>query len=63
MLFRFRHNILCLKKFSHPRKTGKVCYKQNILNKLMEENSEKSKGRAEEMKALLAELEEMLREM
>lgn len=40
-----------------------VANKQNILNKLMEENSEKSKGRAEEMKALLAELEEMLREM
>ena len=40
-----------------------VSNKQNILNKLMEENSEKSKGRAEEMKALLAELEEMLREM
>ena len=40
-----------------------VANKQNILNKLMEENSEKSKGRAEEMKALLAELEEMLSEM
>ena len=40
-----------------------VTNKQNILKKLMEENSEKSKGRAEEMKALLAELEEMLREM
>ena len=40
-----------------------VSNKQNILNKLMEENSEKSKGRAEEMKELLAELEEMLREM
>ena len=40
-----------------------VANKQNILMKLMEENSEKSKGRAEEMKALLAELEEMLREM
>ena len=40
-----------------------VANKQNILNKLMEENSEKSKGRAEEMKELLAELEEMLREM
>ena len=40
-----------------------VANKQNILKKLMEENSEKSKGRAEEMKALLAELEEMLREM
>ena len=37
--------------------------KQNILKKLTEENSEKSKGRAEEMKALLAELEEMLSEM
>ena len=40
-----------------------VSNKQNILNKLMEENSEKSKGRAEEMKELLAELEEMLHEM
>lgn len=40
-----------------------VANKQNILNKLMEENSEKSKGRAEEMKELLAELEEMLHEM
>lgn len=40
-----------------------IANKQNILKKLMEENSEKSKGRAEEMKALLAELEEMLREM
>ena len=37
--------------------------KQNILKKLTEENSEKSKGRAEEMKVLLAELEEMLSEM
>lgn len=37
--------------------------KQNILKKLMEENSEKSKNRAEEMKVLLAELEEMLSEM
>lgn len=37
--------------------------KQNILKKLMEENSEKSKNRAEEMKVLLAELEGMLSEM
>lgn len=37
--------------------------KQSILKKLTEENSEKSRGRAEEIKALIAELEEMLNEM
>ena len=37
--------------------------KQNILQKLEEEQSEKSKGRAEEMKQLIKELEEMQHEM
>lgn len=37
--------------------------KKSILKKLTEENSEKSRGRAEEIKALIAELEEMLNEM
>ena len=40
-----------------------IANKQNIFKKLMEENSEKSRARAEEIKALLAELEEMLNEM
>ena len=40
-----------------------IANKQNILQKLNEETTEKSKGRAVEIKALLAELEEMLREM
>ena len=37
--------------------------KQNILQKLEEEQTEKSKGRAEEMKQLIKELEEMQHEM
>ena len=37
--------------------------KQNILQKLEEEQTEKSKGRAEEMKQLIKELEEMRHEM
>ena len=37
--------------------------KQSILKKLNEETTQKSQGRAEEIKALLAELEEMLNEM
>ena len=40
-----------------------IANKQNILQKLSEETTEKSKGRAVEIKALLAELEEMLSEM
>ena len=40
-----------------------IANKQNILQKLNEETTEKSKGRAVEIKALLAELEEMLSEM
>ena len=40
-----------------------IANKQNILQKLSEETTEKSKGRAMEIKALLAELEEMLSEM
>ena len=40
-----------------------IANKQNIFKKLMDENSEKSRARAEEIKALLAELEEMLNEM
>ena len=36
---------------------------QNILQKLEEEQTEKSKGRAEEMKQLIKELEEMQHEM
>ena len=37
--------------------------KQNILQKLEEEQTEKSKGRAEEIKQLIKELEEMRHEM
>ncbi len=37
--------------------------KQNILKKLEEEQTEKSKGRAEEIKQLIKELEEMCHEM
>ena len=37
--------------------------KQMILEKLQCENTEKSKGRAEEMKALLEELQEMLKQI
>ena len=40
-----------------------IANKQNILQKLSEETTEKSKVRAVEIKALLAELEEMLSEM
>lgn len=40
-----------------------IANKQTILQKLSEETTEKSKGRAVEIKALLAELEEMLSEM
>ena len=40
-----------------------IANKQNILQKLSEETTEKSKGRAMEIKVLLAELEEMLSEM
>ncbi len=40
-----------------------IANKQSILEKLHEESTEKSKGRAEEIKVLLAELEEMLNEM
>ena len=40
-----------------------IANKQNILQKLSEVTTEKSKGRAMEIKALLAELEEMLSEM
>ena len=40
-----------------------IANKQNILQKLSEETTEKSKGRAVEIKALLTELEEMLSEM
>ena len=40
-----------------------IANKHNILQKLSEETTEKSKGRAVEIKALLAELEEMLSEM
>lgn len=40
-----------------------IANKQNILQKLNEETTEKSKGRAVEIKVLLAELEEMLSEM
>ncbi len=40
-----------------------ITNKQSILEKLNGESTEKSKGRAEEIKALLAELEEMLNEM
>ena len=39
-----------------------IANKQNILQKLSEETTEKSKGRAVEIKALLTELEEMLSE-
>ena len=39
-----------------------IANKQNILQKLNEETTEKSKGRAVEIKALLTELEEMLSE-
>ena len=39
-----------------------IANKQTILQKLSEETTEKSKGRAVEIKALLAELEEMLSE-
>ena len=37
--------------------------KQGILEKISEENTEKSRSRAEEIKALIAEMEEMLDEM
>lgn len=40
-----------------------IANKQNILQKLSEETTEKSKDRAVEIKALLTELEEMLSEM
>ena len=40
-----------------------ISNKQNILQKLEEEQTEKSKGRAEEMKQLIKELEEMRHEM
>ena len=40
-----------------------IANKQTILQKLSEETTKKSKGRAVEIKALLAELEEMLSEM
>lgn len=43
--------------------TRELANKQTILRKLGEENTEKSKGRAEEMKGLIAELEEMLNEV
>ena len=40
-----------------------IANKQTILNKLNEEATEKSRSRAEEIKAILAELEEMRNEM